>query len=363
MARHGSFTLNELGILLDELGYDVARAFIQKGSFRMARAGEEAAKHGYLSLGQDEAFRNRVLAGVTPEKQSETIRAILRGEISITLTKTDRNLFTGSDALVPGRFIPFLGLRSEVVDPDPRYHFLQPQFNYVEILKRVRKNLSLVSGLRDDSRLLPSAIEFEERVLGPNGIKAKLDNDPRTKNATKGVWFPWVLPQITGDYGYNLDRLIIAVRAAYEKTYSEPQRTFGNYRHGTLYNNVKVIPGTRHELLVDALARGPVVGVTLFPFDGYSVDAVVETFTSHELSRQIPDWLILGGGYDTAAAYITHAKEIGRDALTPNIRCAALKWQSKSLSWCAGDADAHFNSIGDLEHANNVSTAAVTVIG
>ncbi len=279
----------------------------------------------------------------------ENWKKMVRGELIIRFEEAEQHLFDKN-----GRFIPFPGFKAAVCDPNPQNCFKKLKVNCNRLCKNLARRLA-AGGIAGD---LPSASEFEERVLA---IKAKLDNDPRTANATKGVWVPWMLPKLEGDLGTNLDTLVDCVGLAYRGEY--PNRTFTNYRKGALANQVKIVAGSRHEQLVEAVSRGPVVGITLFPFGGYSVNACVEVFTEHEMNDNIPDWLLLGGGFDTAAAYIGFAKELMKDNKTPIVRCPAMKRQSYSFHWDALDGDATFVNTDDLADAHDYCSATVSCLG
>lgn len=290
------------------------------------------------------------------------IKAILRDELSLELKEVFRKLFDKN-----GRFIPFPGLKSAFCDLGSQYSFHQPEIDYGVILRRIRHYLSVGLQVKAEKLVLPTAEEFEERVAGPKGIRAKLEADPRTATALKGIWLPIALPQLVvpsrkkGGYGVLLEQFVSGAADAYQEAY--PGRTFTNYRQGTLAGKVEIIPGTRHERLIEAMAKGPVVGIVLLPFGGYSINACRETFGGHELSGQIPDYMLLGGGLDTAVAYMAYAKELCRDNNTPIVRCPALKWQSDSLYFYAYDSNASFAGTGNLTDADGSYSAPVFCLG
>jgi len=290
----------------------------------------------------------------------DNIKRLLRGELSVKLKEAFHKLFNKN-----GRFIPFPGLKSAVCDSNSRFHFKQPEIDYGVILRRIRHYLSVDLQVEAETLVLPSAEEFESRILA---IKAKLESDPRTTdNALNGIWLPIVLPQCVvppdkkGDYGALLEQFVGGVADAYQEAY--PKRTFTNYRQGTLAGQVEIVPGTRHERLIEALAKGPVVGLVLLPFRGYSINACRETFGGHEMSAQIPDWMFLGGGLDTAVAYMAFAQELCCDSNTPIVRCPALKWRSDSLDFDAYDSNASFGITGPLALALGRFSAPVFCLG
>ncbi|MEK7653600.1 MAG: hypothetical protein AAB358_03925 [Patescibacteria group bacterium] len=336
---HLDLNIEEVAILTRELSLGAIKAII-------VGKNPANAKYGKRTLGQLEALQN--ILG------DEAVDKLLLGRCAFVLEEVVRPLFDKN-----GRFIPFPGLKAAVCDPNPKYHFNQSESSNIEILERDRRHLAVGLGVETASIALPSATEFEDRVLA---IKAKLDGDECTKKETKGNWFPWVLPRLEGDYGELLDKLVSAVASAYKEAY--PNRSFTNYRKNELAGQTKVVPGTRHEQIVEAVAKRPVVGITLLPFGGYSINACRETFVNYEPFKQIPDWLILGGGFDLAAIYIAFAKELMRDEKTPIVRCPALSWQSSySLHWSARGGYAYFDRTDRLSSSGDDYCAPVSCLG
>ncbi|MFA5029800.1 MAG: hypothetical protein WC518_03635 [Patescibacteria group bacterium] len=288
------------------------------------------------------------------------VKALLRHEMTAEIKETVRKLFDKNS-----RFIPFPGLKAAFCDAGA-YYVNQPSINYGEILERVRRHLAIGLRVKAEALSLPSAEEFEVRA---KATITRLAGDPRTANAVKGIWLPTVLPAGTilpedkGGYGATLKLFVDGVRSAYEEAFEAEGRKFTNYRETDLAGEVSIVAGSRHECLLAALAKEPVVGVTLLPFGGYSVDACRETFVGHELSAQIPEWMLLGGGLDTAVAYMAYAKELCRDAKTPIVRCPALQWQSYSLRFLAYDSYANFDYTDYLSYASDDYSASVFCLG
>lgn len=351
MNQSSPFTLYDIEALIDALGPEAARLIASKAG--------KPVKDGNLTLGQDEAFRNRALAGVPVEDRMEAIEAILRGEISFELNPIFRKLFDKK-----GRFIPFSGLKSAVCDSNVNYHFSQSNIECGRVLSRICHYLSVGLKVKAEAISLPSAAEFKKRILA---LIQKLKADPRTANALNGIWLPIALPKLSlpsnkkGGYGALLNQFVSGVADAYQEAY--PGRTFTNCCQNYLAGNVEIVPGTRHEYLIEAMSAGPVVGIVLLPFQGYSIDACREIFGGHEMSAQIPDCLLLGGGLDTAVAYMAYAKELCRDANTPIVGCPALKRRSGSLNFDTSASGAHFLRTNNLAVTQGYYSASVFCLG
>ncbi|MBI5765734.1 hypothetical protein HZA71_00725 [Candidatus Falkowbacteria bacterium] len=290
----------------------------------------------------------------------EKWKRLMRGNFSVELKEAIRLLFDRN-----GRFIPFSALKIAICDPNPNFHFKQPEINYGEILERIRRHLAVGLGQEPLDIGLASVGEFEERTLA---VKAKLDTDPRTINATKGIWLPIALPQLqlllsenNGDYGALLNQFVAGVASAYAEDY--PNRSFTNYRQNDLTGNVSIFPGSRHDRLITEMVKGTVVGIVLLPFGGYSVNACREIWSGHELFSQILNRMFLGGGLDVAIAYMAFAKELCRDNNTPIVRCPAVNWRSYSLQFDADYDAASFDNTVHLVHTDGNYSGAVFCLG
>ncbi|OGY57508.1 MAG: hypothetical protein A3H67_01795 [Candidatus Buchananbacteria bacterium RIFCSPLOWO2_02_FULL_46_11b] len=277
--------------------------------------------------------------------ERQGIDAVLNGSKTIKLEDAVRLLFDKNS-----RFIPFAGMESRFCDPAPKYRVSQPEINLGQYLEACRRFLP-----KELADTLMGQSEFEDSV---RKVKARLEGDERTKNALKGPWFPVALPKMDGDYGAILDILAEAAKKAYEAAF--PGRTFYNHRHETLAEQTSIVPGTRHDRLVEAVKEKSQAGIFLLPFGGFSIEACRETFSGHNYSVNIPEWLTLGGGWDTAMAYLAYSKVLCRNIETPIVRCAALNWQSGcSLGFRACDAHASFGHTYDLANAKDSYSAGV----
>ena len=117
-----------------------------------------------------------------------------------------------------------------------------------------------------------------------------------------------------------------------------PKRNFNNYRKGKLEKQVTIVPGSRHEQLVAAMAKGVVVGI-YFPncLQGFSV------YADREQMATLPEQFLLAGGFEASACMIAYPDVLARDNNTPLLDLAALQWQSAGYSLC-------FNADGDCAY-------------
>ncbi|MFA6548210.1 MAG: hypothetical protein WCT11_04735 [Candidatus Magasanikbacteria bacterium] len=225
-----------------------------------------------------------------------------------------------------GRCIPFKGIKGEVVDANRAFYLTQPKIGYVAVRDRLQK--LFCAG--DD---FMSAEELRNRC--EDAIK-RIHGNVQVANLLKGPHFPFVLPQFAGDLGKFLDdTLVPMLERAYRVQF--PNRSFTNYRHGTLVGEVKVALNTRQDRLVDAMAKGPVCGVC-FPTatQGFGIQAVRE-FITH-----LPEDLILSG-MEVPVAAAAYPDVFGRDYQTPGLDMASLVWRSGSLCFEAYDVGAFFD--------------------
>ena len=95
----------------------------------------------------------------------------------------------------------------------------------------------------------------------------------------------------------------------------------------TLAGKVSIVPGSRHEKLIEKMMQDYVVAIYFpNPLQGFSINA------SREQMATLPESLILAGGFDTASAMSMYPDIIARDWHTPGYDLSALNWQSSDYS-------------------------------
>lgn len=206
-----------------------------------------------------------------------------------------------------------------------RRYFLpvQPQIDYARIHQRICARLGGGEAL--------SAAAFEEKA---RGILARLADDPATRNLLNGPHVPFYLPQAShADIGEALEsRYLPAVASAFAETM--PDDLFSNHHKAGLAGKLMPAAGSRHDVLIEAMALGPVVGVYFPCLLEYSVPAAIEQMAS------LPASLSLAGGYDSCAAFISAPDLLlRRDGYPP------LLWLS-GLEAEKDDAGYHFEAYG-----------------
>ena len=238
-----------------------------------------------------------------------------------TLTFLEEQLRTLFDK--NGRRIPE-GLTYPVRDPDRSYFLQQPQIDYAQRLERLKVHFR--------ERKLPiSPSQFQDECEGLREELAKSEEFATCANILNGVVLPVVLlpvPHRGFDYGMVLERVYLsAVERAYKELF--PERTFQNNRKGELARKVSIIDGSRHDLLVGKLFKGPVIGLfSPNPLQGFSVLA------QREQMATLPQRFSLGGGFDSATAVTMYPDVLARDFQTPGYDCAALSWVDSEYSLC-----------------------------
>ncbi len=262
------------------------------------------------SVGQMKALISRVGG-------EEIARAILRGELGVNTIEVDAMLFDKN-----GRRIPPRCLAGAVCDANERYGVkMTPNHTYLERLEKLR---SALPGFR-----YPTVDEFVEiSMLLVKNISCM----PRAENILKGPYLPIVVPQMRiDDYGYAMDGAILpAVARAYAQT--SVGRRFINCCEGELAGHVTIAPESRHQALLDRIAKRPVVGI-YFPtaLQGFSVSAQREQMAS------LPEGFLLPGGVDGAIAQIMYIDILG-GSNTPLYDLSALQWKLTSQALAFNDA-------------------------
>ena len=282
-----------------------------------------------LTVGQQDAYLNKLevdLGGET--KAREVLEAYSRGEIKLVFQDN-----TVKFVDVNGRVIP-IKLKGKVVDANRSFHLVQPEIDYTAIMARLLMffGVELMNGFMD--------VEKFERE--GKAIIARAKADKQTNNLLKGVHLPICFPKLAvSDYGRTFEEIFLAAAA---RSYCDafPGRTFTNHRKGDLAGKVSVVNGTRHERLVEAMAKGSVTGV-FFPtaFQGYGIEA------DREAIKGLPNNYLLTGALDTSVAMVAFPQVLARDYYTPGLDCAANSWGSGiSLFFRPGGSGLSFGDRG-----------------
>lgn len=231
-----------------------------------------------------------------------------------------------SSALVDqdGRCIPTGGVKGKVVDADRSYGLFQPRIDYDRVLAWQQQHFG-------EMQLVSSTTEFETRTMA---LLAKVEGERRVSGLFCGIHLPFVLPQcVFTDYGTTLEEIFLgAVKRSYEKRF--PKRKFVSCRAGELVGRVTVIEASRHNELIEAMAKGPVVGV-LFPTALQGFDGEF----GREMIAQFPEGFALAGAIDMAACHVAYPGTLAEDGNTPAFDCSAIDLRDGGLPM--------FRSFGD----------------
>jgi hypothetical protein len=292
-------------------------------------------KYDDWTRGDDEALINR-LGGLA------VARRIKDGELTVRVVGNEVVVEPRKAALFDknGRRIPPEGLRAAVYDAN--YQYAPTKLDKVSYAARLER-LRLAFG---EEVNLPTPDEFESRI---KDLVAKIEAEETIKNVLKGAWYPVCIPGGLGitleNYGEKLDTNIVpAVKAEYERAFSG--KTFYNNMAGQLAGEVNIWNGSRHERLVEAASKGPVVGI-YFPtaLQGYSINAEREQMAS------LPKMFWLAGALDALVAQVMYPQELLRDNRTPYYDMAATEWRGWALCGYARVDNAYFGCRGLLDSA------------
>ncbi len=216
-----------------------------------------------------------------------------------------------------GRCIPTRA--TSAVHTKTRRYFIcqQPVIDYAEIHARLVKHLGAGLEISPD--------EFAERA---RAIHARLEADPQTRNINRGVGIPFILPRTrVPDIGALLDeRYLPAVGRAFQEKF--PDYSFTNHHQTGLTGRLSILPGSRHQKLLDAMSERDVVGVYFPAFSEYSIPAAVEQLAA------LPDNFLLSGGFDTAAALVAAPDLLLRtDGYPPLLWLGALASEKEGIGY------------------------------
>ena len=188
---------------------------------------------------------------------------------------------------VNGRCIPLASMKGGHVDANRDFHLAQPEINYAVILARLQQFFGTEMKF----------VSAEEFVKQAAALIARVREDKQVANLLKGVYLPIVLPQLKiADYGQTLEAVFLtAVQRAYQAQY--PDRVFNNYRKGELAGRVGVVEESRHQQLVEKMAKGPVVLIHFpNPMQGFSIPG------DRKMIGALPAGFMLAGALDTATS-------------------------------------------------------------
>lgn len=279
-------------------------------------------KYGDVTLGQVEAMINKI-GGL------EVWEAVLRDEVTVEVKEVFQRLFDKN-----GRRIPPKDLKSSVCDPDTSFRLIPTDIDYIARLERLTKFFPEEAGF-------VSANEFQARS---EALLEQLRQDKLLSNLLNGVFLPICLPKIRiRDYGQALEEVfLVAVGKSYENQFSG--RKFYSYR-GELETQQVSIAEDSHKRLLAEMEERPVVGIQLFPLQGYSIYADREQMTS------LPESLILSGAMDIATVITAYPDVLAHENIPGyGYDCAANSWQSADDSLCfgVGDGGLGFGGAGAL---------------
>jgi len=294
------------------------------------------SKYSKYTGGQKEALLN-MLGG------EDKMDALLCGDLTVELKEAVKLLFDKNGRLIPRN------LQSSVCDANKDFYL---EHSAVDLPKLI-KDWEMVF----EQKFPISLDELENRSVA---ILDLIKNDPLLNNCLNGFWAVTLVPKIeVVDYGTILEKVFLpATERGYKAVY--PDRTFVNYRKGTLANQVKIVNGTRHEKLIEQLAKDNVVVVHFVnPTQGFSVNA------QREVMGSMPLEFTLGGPIDRLTVAATYPNIVFRDFNTPGYDCSAVSWQSadQSLYLWADDVALVFGNGGFLGDAYDYCSGGLSVLG
>lgn len=273
----------------------------------------------------------------------ENVKAILREELIPKLYPSRPKFFDKN-----GRRIPPRNLKNEVCDPQNSFRLIQPEIDYSVIITRLER--SFING-----KFL-SAVEFQQQA---EGLLAQLRHDDLLINLLKGIWLPICFPHLQiKNYKQSLESVFLpAVEISYQKQF--PNRRFENIKNSELADQVIVAKESRHEVLLNKMEHGSVVGLLFFPFQGYSILAQRDQMAS------LPMSLLLCGAVDLATAMAAYPDVLSRDWNTPGYDCSAVTYRTEvSFQFFrASNANLKFDSRISLSQAYDRFTGGLLFLG
>ena len=338
--RHGDVSITKVHAVLDRLNGEQGIEAILAGSQI------EPVKFGNGTLGQYEAFRNKLPEGAWEDVLADQLEiALERGKL---IFRPKEQLIVDSDGRAIFRNIP------QVAPANWSYGFdLTIQPGYVEVLKRLEHAFGGLIGI--------SATAFE---MLAEAKKAEIVSNPLYANLFLGQHarpFAIALPQMavpekTG-LGELLARVIIpAAKRGYARQY--PERNFNDCRGESLSSNVESFAGSRQERLIAALAEGPrVLWVFMNCLQGASINA------ARQLIPTLPEEFILGGTLVNAPVIAAYPEVAAVSGKCPLYFCAADVFQHVGSLYLYPDDDKlDFGDWSGLGSRDGYCSASVAVL-
>jgi len=192
-----------------------------------------------------------------------------------------------------GRRLPGAGIRTFSVTPSNYYQLEQPALDYVSILGRISRHLSI--GLEI------SASDFEGRA---DALVSKVKSSAVLANLAKGVFVPFAFRRIQKrvDLGSELESYLLP---GLQKSFLErfPAAHFKAVLQGDseLANSISIDPQSQYENFIDCSERQTVVGI-YFPQALQEFDVASQRKQMHTLPKLPGASICLSGGIDICAA-------------------------------------------------------------
>ncbi len=267
------------------------------------------------------------------------VKKLLRDETQVVFANATARVSEKPTLLFDkhGRRIPLPTLQYSHCDPDRSFGLKQPKLDYLKRLLGCAEAFNITPDIQ--------AAEFEAQATA---LIAELQASEDFRPLLKGVYYPLYIQKLaTLDYGEAIENILLpAVERAYQKEF--PGRPFINYRQDTLKGEVTIIPGSRHERIVERAKQGSQV-VIYFPnpLQGFSILA------QREQMATLPDRLSLAGPLETLTGAATYTDTMMANFHTPGYDMSAVQWQRSGRSLCLGACDGRtgFDSGGDLGNA------------
>ncbi|HAM87968.1 MAG: hypothetical protein US83_C0001G0090 [Candidatus Falkowbacteria bacterium GW2011_GWC2_38_22] len=292
-----------------------------------------SVKYAGFTIGEVEAILN--ILG------EANIKRMLAGDVTIEIKELIQKMVDKN-----GRFIPLVGSKNYDCNPKPDYKLIQPDINYAERFNKAAKFLH--------NAIFVSAEEYQKRS---EKLIEQLQNDPMFSNLLNGVWLPVCYPEFrVSDYKKDLFGYFLnAVTASY--ALQIPGRYFNNYIKVVFPGKIKIVDES-HERFIAKMAKGPLVGLQFFPFQGFSINAV------RELMSILPKSMYLSGPIDFAVAMTIHPDILARDYFTPCYDCSAVSWDSSySTYFVATQESLRFDCALGFGNAHSHSTSSLIYLG
>lgn len=267
--------------------------------------------------GMDEGQRNAIIRKVARAQTGDetvveqVLQAVLSGDLRIVLVDGVTKFYDHTS-----RGIKLPTMKETVLDPDRSFNLTHPTSGLTTPFNRLKQ-------FYGNGCDFPSLSEVESRY---NAAIERVKANNQIVNLLKGPHYLFVIPKMEGDLGTILDGTIVP---ALERSYKEqfPKRSFTNYRHGQLAGQVTVIPNTRQDRLIEAMAKGWVVGAYFPCLQGFSILA------DREFIAAMPECLILSG-MEVLVVATAYPHLIARDWHTPGLDMASLQWRDPGCSLC-----------------------------